>query len=121
MEFTEIRKLYHIDMDIGYSQRAISKAISKFGRLPCVLVDYNQQLGRHPGLNHANYYLCPPGKLEFLTYGNYLCFCKALVEPLYWYIDMEKLESDNPPVFRRYFNGDSVCDKLESETLEKFL
>ena len=34
---------------------------------------------------------------------------------------METLESDNPPVYRRYFNGASVCDELDSETLEEFL
>ena len=34
---------------------------------------------------------------------------------------MEKSESDDPPVYRRYLNGDSVCDELDSETLEKFL
>ena len=121
MDFMEIRKLYHIKGNIGYSQRTISKAIEKFGKLPNVLTEYYQQLGKHSGLNHADYYLCAPGKLDFLIYGDYLCFCKAMIEPLYWYIDMEKLESDNPPVYRRYLNGTSVCDELDSETLDKFL
>ena len=121
MDFMEIRKLYHINGDIGYSKRTISKASEKFGKLPTVLTEYYRQLGKHPGLNHADYYLCAPGKLDFLIYGDYLCFYKATDESLCWYIDMEKLESDNPLVYRRYLNGASVCDELDSETLEEFL
>lgn len=121
MDFMEIRKLYHIDGNIGYSKRTISKAIEKFGKLPSVLTEYYRQLGKHDGLNHADYCLCPPGKLDFLIYGDYLCFYKATGEPLYWYIDMEKPESDNPPVYRRYLDGASVHDELDSETLEEFL
>ena len=121
MDFMEIRKLYHITGNVGYSKGAISKASEKFGKLPTVLTEYYRQLGKHPGLNHADYYLCAPGKLDFLIYGDYLCFYKAAGEPLCWYIDMEKLESDNPPVYRRNLNGDSVCDELDSETLEEFL
>ena len=37
------------------------------------------------------------------------------------YIDMEKLESENPPVFRRYVNDSVVHDELDSNTLEEFL
>ena len=121
MDFLEIRKLYHIDGNVGYSKGTISKAVEKFGKLPKVLTEYYHQLGKHPGLSHADYYLCAPGKLNFLIYGDYLCFYKSTGEPLYWYIDMEKSESDDPPVYRCYLNGDSVCDELDSETLEKFL
>ena len=77
MEFNEIRKLYHIDTNIGYSQGTISKAVNKFGKLPKVLTEYYQQLGKYSGLNHANHNLYAPGKLEILLYGDYLCFCRA--------------------------------------------
>ena len=72
MDFMEIRKLKHIDGDIGYSKGVIAKAVKKFGKLPTVLVEYYCQLGKHPGLNHADYYLCSPVKLEILIYGDYL-------------------------------------------------
>lgn len=121
MNFDEIRKLYHIKDNIGYSQKTISKAITKFGELPSVLIQYYWQMGKHPGLNHANYDFYMPGKLEVLNYGNYLCFCKSKKEELYWYIDMDKLESNNPPVYRRILNGVTIHDELDSETLEKFL
>ena len=121
MDFMEIRKLYHIDGDIGYSKGVIAKAVKKFGKLPTVLVEYYRQLGKHPGLNQTGYCLCSPGKLDFLIYGDYLCFYKSMNDPLYWYIDMEKMESDNPSVYRRYSDGASVCDVLDSETLEEFL
>lgn len=121
MDFMEIRKLYHIDEDSGYSQRTIAKAIERFGRLPKVLTEFYRQLGKHPGLNHAYYHLCSPQELEILIYGDYLCFYKSTGEPLCWYIDMEKLESDNPPVYRRYLDGTSVCDEVDSDALDKFL
>lgn len=66
MDFMEIRKLYHIDGDIGYSKGVIAKAVKKFGKLPTVLVEYYRQLGKHPGLNQTGYCLCSPGKLDFL-------------------------------------------------------
>ncbi len=121
MGFNEISKLYHIDNNIGYSQSTIAKATVKFGKLPNLLTQYYCQLGRHFGLNHANYDFHSPGKLEILNYGNYLCFCKSKNKELYWYIDMDKLESENPPVYRRYLNGATVCDVLDSETMEEFL
>ena len=121
MDFNEIRKLYHINNNIGYSQGTISKAIAKYGKLPKVLTEYYWQLGKHPGLNHANYNFYTPGKLEILIYGNYLCFCRSKEEELYWYIDMDRLESDDPPVYRRYLNNTTVVDELDSNTLEEFL
>ena len=57
MDFMEIRKLYHIDGDIGYSKGVIAKAVKKFGKLPTVLVEYYRQLGKHPGLNQTGYCL----------------------------------------------------------------
>ena len=121
MDFNEIRKLYHINDNIGYSQETISKANAKFGKLPNVLMQYYWQLGKHFGLNHAYYDFYSPGKLENLVYGNYLSFCRSKYEELYWYIDMSRLESDNPPVYRRILNGSTIQDTLDSETLEKFL
>lgn len=121
MDFTEIRNLYHIEGNIGYSSETIEKAVKKFGMLPRVLKEYYHQLGKHPGLNQAQYKLCAPGKMERLIYGDFLCFYKSKSEPLFWYIDLEKPDSDNPPVFRRYLNGSAVCDVPDSETLEEFL
>lgn len=122
MDFMEIRDLYHIEGNVGYSKETIRKAINKFGRLPSVLTDYYQQLGKHRGLNHSDYHLCEPGKLDFLVYGDYLCFYKR-EDPIYWYIDMEHLESDNPPVYQRIVidSYTYVYDTLESDTLEEFL
>ena len=121
MDFDEIKKLYHISENVGYTQRTISKAAAKFGKLPEVLTEYYSQLGKHFGLNHAHYDFYAPGQLAFLVYGEYLCFCRSKGEELFWYIDMEKLESENPPVFRRYVNGSVVHDELDSNTLEEFL
>lgn len=121
MDFTEIRNLYHIEGNIGYSSETIEKAVKKFGMLPRVLKEYYQQLGKHSGLNQAHYKLCAPGKMELLIYGDFLCFYKSKNEPLSWYIDLEKPYSDNPSVFRRYLDGSAVRDVLDSETLEGFL
>lgn len=119
MDFLEIRNLYHIDGNVGYSKETIRKAMNKFGKLPGVLTEYYRQLGKHRDLNHAEYHLCDPGKLDFLVYGDYLCFYKG--QDTYWYIDMEHVESDNPPVYRRTVIDSSVYDVLESNTLEEFL
>ena len=121
MDFDEIKKLYHISENVGYTQRTISKAPAKIAKLPEVLTEYYSQLGKHSGLNHAHYDFYAPGQLAFLVYGEYLCFCRSKGEELFWYIDMEKLESENPPVFRRYVNGSVVHDELDSNTLEEFL
>ena len=39
MDFDEIKKLYHISENVGYTQRTISKAAAKFGKLPEVLTE----------------------------------------------------------------------------------
>ena len=50
----------HISENVGYTQRTISKAAAKFGKLPEVLTEYYSQLGKR--LSHIEIllkYCCP--------------------------------------------------------------
>lgn len=116
IDFVEMRSLFHIEGDNGFSEEEIKKAESKWGALPAVLKEYYRQLGAHERLNRTQNFLRRPD--ELLERGEYLVFYIENQDCVDWCIHKMDLAYDNPAVYCRNYNDEMV---LESSTLTDFL
>lgn len=114
--FNEIRKLYHIKGNCGFSEAKIQEACVQFGELPLVLKEYYRQLGKVDGLNHAQNHLCEPDHL--IQVPDYVIFYKENQYVVQWALKKDELNQDNPPV---YCAWDEKSFSMESKTLTEFL
>lgn len=116
MDFYKIKEMYHYQENCGYTQAEILEATKQFGRIPTILYEYYQQLGKYEDLNHAQDNLCSPDEL-YLMDGKYLCFYEENQKSMCWCVKVEDLGVDNPPVYCSRLDGQYI---LESDTLEDF-
>ncbi len=119
MDFSVIRGLYHCTETCGFREEDIQEAITRFGALPSVLIDYYRQLGDNDEINQIADYLCSPAGLELKD--GYLFFYVTEQEAIWWAIRETDLQKDNPPVYAYFWENSKYAYFLESETLEQFL
>ena len=70
--FDEIRTLFSINENDGFSQEIVDAACRKHGSLPEILTQYYIQLGKITALNQQHNSLLEPDKL--IEAGEYLIF-----------------------------------------------
>lgn len=115
MRFEEIRGLFSIHHDNGFSQEEVDSACQKYGCLPEILKQYYLQLGKVISLNQQQNHLLEPDKL--IDTGEYLIFYTENQYVAQWALKKSELEPDNPPV---YCALDEKNFKLECENLYDF-
>lgn len=114
--FEEIRELFAIHRDQGFSQEEIDAACEKYGSLPEILKQYYLQLGTIASLNQQQNRLLGPGQLT--DTAEYLIFYVENQYVAQWAVKKTDLGMDNPPV---YCASDEKHFKQECETLYDFL
>ncbi|MCB7319925.1 hypothetical protein [Lacrimispora sp. 210928-DFI.3.58] len=114
--FEEIRELFAIHADNGFSQEEVDAAYKKYGGLSEILKQYYLQLGRYVPLNQQQNRLVEPGKL--IDAGAYLIFYVENQYVAQWAFKKCDITNPNPPV---YCALDEKTFKLECETLYDFL
>lgn len=114
--FEEIRELFAIHAENGFSQEEVEDACKKYGGLPETLKQYYLQLGKYIPLNQQQNRLLEPGKL--IDAGAYLIFYVENQYVAQWALKKSDIASTNPPV---YCAADEKTFKLECENLDGFL
>lgn len=116
-----IQQLYSLtNKPHGYDESAIAAAEQRLGiRLPAVLRDYYQTLGRHEALNSAFNRLLPPEKL-YMSDSGMLVFYTENQDVVIWGIDHEDFHLPDPAVYGSY-DADREEWLLDADTMEHFL
>lgn len=114
--FEEIRELFAVRADNGFSQEEVAAACERHGDLPEVLKQYYLQLGRIVSLNRQQNRLLEPDKL--VEAGEYLIFYVENQYVAQWAIKISDLALCDPPV---YCAPDERAFELECESLYDFL
>lgn len=114
--FIEIKKLFSIKNNNGFSQKEVCRSCEKYGNLPEVLKQYYLQLGKIAPLNQSQNRLCRPN--ELIDAGQYVIFYVENQYVAQWAIKKSELDLENPPV---YCSLDETNFKLECENLYDFL
>lgn len=114
--FEEIRALFAIEENNGFSEEELLEACRKYGNIPEVLKQYYLQLGKIVSLNRSQNILCGPD--EWIEAGDYWIFCKENQYVAQWAVKKSDLMLDNPPV---YCSQDEKNFNLECEKLYDFL
>jgi hypothetical protein len=117
-EFKEIRQLFAITENFGFSVAEISEYKKICDSIPKVLEDYYAQLGKIEALNHTQNELVEPSRLVLSKNQDFLIFCGENQWVCFWGIDKNDLSMDNPPIYISYDN--EVWTK-ETECLTDFL
>ncbi|MBO5144953.1 MAG: hypothetical protein J6C19_05395 [Lachnospiraceae bacterium] len=114
--FDEIRTLFSIIENDGFSQEIVDAACRKHGSLPEILAQYYLQLGKIAALNQQHNCLLEPDKL--IDAGEYLIFYVENQYVAQWALKKSDLALENPPVFCSLNEKDF---KPECENLYDFL
>lgn len=114
--FDEIRSLFSICRDNGFSKEKIEDACKRYGSLPETLKQYYLQLGKIVPLNQQQNRLLGPDELT--DAGEYLIFYAENQYVAQWAVKKSDLGAGNPPV---YCASDEKNFKLECENLYDFL
>lgn len=117
-EFTEIKRLFGITDDNGFSLEEIAQHKAVCEAIPQVLHDYYATLGKIQSLNHTQDQLLTPNRLKFSKNNDFLIFYAENQYACVWGIQKEDLHEVNPPV---YMSSDGVQWQKECETLTDFL
>lgn len=114
--FEEIRALFAVKDNQGFSETEVQAACQKYGILPELLKQYYLQLGKVIPLNRQQNYLCEPENL--IDAGDYLIFYKENQYVAQWALRKSDLHLENPPVYCAF---DAKNFQPECETLYDFL
>ncbi len=101
-EFKEIRQLFDIDVNNGFSEEEISAFKNVYEYIPKVLFDYYFQLGKVKQLNQTQDRLIEPEKLRFSKNLDFLIFYIENQWTCVWGINKNDLSMDKPPVYMSY-------------------
>jgi len=101
-EFKEIRQLFDINVDNGFSEEEIFACKNVSEHIPKVLFDYYFQLGKIKKLNQTQDRLLEPKKLRFSKNLDFLIFYIENQWTCVWGINIKDLSIDNPPVYMSY-------------------
>lgn len=101
-EFNEIRQLFDITENNGFSEEEISVFKNVCENIPKVLFNYYLQLGKIKELNQTQDRLIEPRKLRLSKNNDFLIFYVENQWACVWGIDKNDLNIDNPPVYMSY-------------------
>jgi hypothetical protein len=91
-------------------------------KLPRILREYYLKLGKNKKINNSFNQLLKPKQTKFTDGGNYLVFCEENQGVIYWAININDMENDNPKVYSTYDQNNSNQEwYIDSETMENFL
>lgn len=114
--FEEIRVLFAVKENQGFSEEEVLRACQKYGNLPELLKQYYLQLGKVAPLNRQQNFLCGPE--ELIDAGDYLIFYRENQYVAQWAVKKSDLVLENPPVYCAF---DAKNFQLECENLYDFL
>lgn len=100
--FKEIKQLFDITENNGFSEDEISVVKNVFANIPKVLFDYYLQLGKIKELNQTQDRLLEPEKLRLSKNNDFLIFYVENQWACVWGIDKNDLHLDDPPVYISY-------------------
>jgi len=101
-DFKEIRILFDITEDNGFSVEELSVFKNTCETIPKVLFDYYAQLGKIKELNQTQDRLIEPEKLKLSKNQDFIIFYVENQWACVWGIYKNDLNIDNPPVYMSY-------------------
>jgi len=116
--FKEIKKLFEITQENGFTEREILAYQHVCDNIPKVLFDYYLQLGKIQELNHTQDNLLAPNQLKLSEKEDYVIFYIENQWACVWGISKNDLNLDNPPI---YMSTDEIDWELECSSLTDFL
>ncbi|MDR1316604.1 MAG: hypothetical protein LBK13_06990, partial [Spirochaetales bacterium] len=120
----KIKILYNLSKDYGYNENEIIEAENKLSiKFPKKLREYYRVLGKNKTVNESfNKLLSINGEIGFTDDNNYLVFYEENQGVVYWALDRNDLENNNPKVYGNYDPANGSGDWfVDSETVEGFL
>jgi hypothetical protein len=91
-------------------------------KLPKILREYYLTLGNNKNINNSFNRLFEPKEISFTEDGNYLVFYEENQGVVYWAINKNDMENENPRVYGNYDPDDLTQDWfIDSETTDNFL
>ncbi|MDR1199535.1 MAG: hypothetical protein LBK94_11105, partial [Prevotellaceae bacterium] len=91
-------------------------------KLPKILREYYLELGNNENINNSFNRLFEPKEISFTEDKKYLVFYEENQGVVYWAINKNDMESDNPKVYGNYDPDDLTQDWfIDSETTDNFL
>jgi hypothetical protein len=121
----KIKLLYNLpeDKDYGIDENEIITTENNLKiKLPKVLREYYLKLGNNENINNSFNRLLKPKEISFTDDGSYLVFYEENQEVVYWAINKNNFENENPKVYGTYDpNGLEQEWFIDSETMENFL
>jgi len=101
-EFKEIKQLFDITENNGFSEDEILEFKNIYGNIPKVLSDYYLQLGKIKKLNNTQDQIIEPKNLKLSKNKDFLIFYVENQWACVWGISKNDLNIDNPPVYMSY-------------------
>lgn len=98
----EIKQLFEITEENGFSEEGISAHRNVCETIPKVLFEYYLKLGKIKNLNQTQDRLIEPKKLRLSKNKDFLIFYVENQWACVWGIDQSDLNIDNPPVYMSY-------------------
>ena len=121
--FQKIMILYNISKNYGYSENDIMKEEDKQKiKIPKMLREYYLLLGKNKILNETHNRLLKLNKETGFSDDSYYVFYEENQATVYWGINKNDLEKDNPKVYGNY-DAKNLTEEwfIDSETMEGFL
>lgn len=117
-DFKEIKQLFNITENLGYSATELAVLKKVCNNIPSVLKEYYRQLGKVKELNKTQNTLVTPNNLRLSKNNAYLIFYTENQHACVWGIKFEDLQTANPPVYMSY---DENKWQKETDSLSEFL
>lgn len=117
-DFKEIKQLFNITENLGYSATELAVLKKVCNNIPSVLKEYYRQLGKVKELNKTQNTLVTPNNLRLSKNNAYLIFYTENQHTCVWGIKFEDLQTANPPVYMSY---DENKWQKETDSLSEFL
>ena len=117
--FTQIRTLFGIEGDFGFTEAEMQPFFSVVEQMPALLYDYYTTLGKHQALNQTQDCLVTPkSNLALFNNPDYFVFYAENQNSCLWAIAKEDLGEENPKVYVSYNQKEW---QVECDTLSEFL
>ena len=121
--FQTIKTLYNLTKNYGYSENDIIQEENKQKiKIPKILREYYLKLGKNKKINETHNRLLKLNKETGFSDDGYYVFYEENQAVVYWGINKNDLEKDNPKVYGNY-DATNLTEEwfVDSETLEGFL
>jgi hypothetical protein len=121
----KIKLLYNLseNKDNGIDENEIIKVENNLGiKFPRILREYYLTIGNNENINNSFNTLLKPKDIGFTEDSSYLVFYEENQGVVYWAVNRNELEYENPKVYGNYDPNDLTQDWfIDSETMENFL